>query len=255
MSTDGVVSFGSLDNYGGRGSPMQKRAGEGANPHRPVFLLSLPHTGTRFLLDFLAACPGAAGVTPMLAAPVKRQTHRNDRFLVHWTHLLAGSSPSIDAAVLLTGLRPLVPLRDPLAVAISHHARGSRIDRQSWNEAPERFDKLNAALVPLDLASEELTAEKRAGLLGHVLLRGGLPGNDVYRDDVRYYIHDFVATWRSRRETWRTSTPLHAAYAAGDVAPIKKALPDAWEWLRYSRPAQKEIKPWLNYAGYSNLLW
>ena len=161
---------------------------------RVVFLLSIPHTGTHFLRAFLSHAPGV--VRTISANRVWRRGDGQlapDGVTLIWAHFNTEWWDKQKA--LGERWRPIVPMRDPMMVAISNYVRGRR----------DRCRHLGAGAGAPEAGQPALRALGSADVLRHPVLH-------AHRDR------------RHRRPRWRRSCrdralpPLGQELAAGSDA-------------------------------------
>lgn len=224
-----------------------------------VWVLSVQHTGTWFVLDLLREHPGFPSVDPVTLDPIATRfqqfgTIRNgdivSRGIIHG-HVGHGPAAHFSDSrkfvegnkyVELTNLIPIItPLRDPLAAMITRHARHPMLDARYIVDAFVWLAHADATPTFLRVDAPEGVdrAESLKDALGSVGLDWAAP-----------IALRWAETWPVRNvsgDTW-----LKEAYRVGDPEPIAREMPDEWARLIARRDV---LRPFLERFGYRNLLW
>ena len=216
---------------------------------RAVFLLTLPHTGTHFLRAFFQHMPGVRE-----AISATRMFRHGDDALgegvtLVWGHFNSDLWPK--QKLVAARWRPITPMRDPLAIAISYVQRGyNRREIEAaltqWVRASRRLHQAGPHYVPLDLLT---TPEARRLALLEMAAAAGFDAEDPAVID---HCERWSGDWSEQARHSAGPHPLKDAYAAGDLTPIKGALGGAWERLR---SGEVKLRPWLEAMGYRDLKW
>lgn len=143
----------------------------------------------------------------------------------------------------------VVPVRDPLAVAISHHTRGSHMDIANWARATVAFDAHVAHYVPLDLMRME--HDRIDGL------RNALRAVGIERGDSGHHWTRWAKEWETiSRDPLKAhasgDNEMKGAYLSGDIDYLSKEIPDMVFELRKH---ERSLRPWLERIGYESLMW
>jgi len=210
---------------------------------RVVSLLSLPHTGTRFLKAFLAEMPGVDNVVDLDRVIRHGGAAIPDGVTLLWGHFDPLALEVLDPICRL--VRPIIPMRDPLAVAISHAARGYDVQWQWWDHAVDRFDAHLAHYLPLD---RPRTAE---GALLDLMFLAATAGMAATADA---HCRTWAAHWLAGRHRSSVSegSGLRAMYDAGDLDGLRQAMPGTFDALD---ERERVFRPWLMRMGYRDLMW
>lgn len=209
-----------------------------------MLVLSLPHSGTHFITAFLEAAPGVDG---------KRGTAQlRDGPIPEGTFLFWGHFDPTEWYFMGRHIRegrPIVPVRDPLLVAISHHVRRSHMDVANWARASVVMDAHVAHYVPLDLLRTE---EERLPAL-----RATLRACGIDRGDSINYCRKWARTWESLMADPAVSgtvghTDHKTEYQNGNFAYLAHDMPERIATLKEH---ERSLRPWLERIGYRDLMW
>lgn len=209
-----------------------------------MLLLSLPHSGTHFLRDFIGTAPGSDGI--------KGTSHLREAISADGNYLYWGHFDPMEwqwIAPYTRQWRLIVPVRDPLSVAISHHVRGTKMDVSNWARATIAFDACVAHYVPLDLLKSE---EEREHGLKNALRAVGIERGDS-ASHWRHWAHewdDIAADGKKSHSSGDNS--LKHLYRDGDFTSLFDSMPEQAADLQSH---ERSLRPWLERIGYRNLIW
>src|SRR3990167_3529199 len=227
---------------------------------RILFLPTVQHTGTWFLIEFLRAHPEVKHFVELQALrknhsfiedPVSGQKGLvpnqvnliQGHFQLEFMHLIlsfAAACPTV------------IPLRDPLASVLTAVNRKRTQGNVDYSYIVDRWvlmtttvwlnrDFYKPLFVPLDLV-ERAGVEVKFELLGAVL---GHMGLGYTKHAVRW-----ADEWPYHNS--RGEYPLKDLYLTRDATAIAHEVPGEWEALRR---AQYILRPMLEQMGYRDLLW
>lgn len=205
-------------------------------------LLTLPHTGTIFTRTFLRNCPGATGLHNIDNPPPDDAETR-----VVWGHF--NPRNWVRQSQWCREERPIMTMRDPLAVAVSHHARGSDMRVDYWAKAAAVMDTFMPNYLPVDLLETE---QARVEALKHTVHVAGFSTGDCI-DHCRAWARD----WGENRQNKTISNtvgenPAKQAYREGDFAVLQDIMPERIDAIRLH---ERSLRPWLERIGYRDLMW
>lgn len=243
------------------------------SPTNFIYLPTLQHTGTWFLINFLLShlsitgfCETHVIFNALQGKPFKTSYPSIKRGIASYgitllqSHIIMSNDERnnnlhhLQKALLVSN--PFVfLLRDPLRSLITHKAWGHKPDYIYAIQIYKTFYEAVSILLleghqieffPIDILTKK--EEEREAKLRQVLSIYNLSPSSILT------------------KTWARNWPVHnsskhrsididkvaQAYEEGDLAPIKKLLP--LEFLAL-REAERNLRPILEQAGYSNLLW
>jgi len=233
-----------------------------------IFIPTVPHSGTWFLLELFKTNPLLHNVE--LGFVMFKEDHRSleKRNVIH-THLHGNdhvlenlatkrgkmhdklgrnfyrdfNMPLMDAMV--KQFATVVPVRDPLASIVSRHRRHPEFAPhnymiEGWLHVIRKWARDDIFYVPIDT---ELSAEERSILLNHMCDHCALkPWSAVEK---------WAEKW-TRKNVTALRPEFAERYKAGDVDWIRKTFPNEWAQLVEYRGV---LQPFLETLGYKDLLW
>ncbi len=145
--------------------------------------------------------------------------------------------------------RPVMPMRDPLRVAISHEIRSAEMDVGTWVKAGPVMDAHLAQYLPLDLLS---TDKERVGALRGILRSRGLERGEPVK-----HCLEWAGKWDDVSGSQDLANasgghPLKQIYAERDFYSLKAAMPAKVKALQ---DQERSLRPWLERMGYRDLMW
>lgn len=201
-----------------------------------IVVPSVNHTGTWFVIDFLAGHPGTGDVVE-LPSVLARNALRTGS-IVHFH--VSGSPPLWDA---YEGLRErvIVPLRDPLAALCTRQARHPFLDHRYIVDGFRRIaeDHEGATFFPVDG-----DPTYRGDVLREVIRNTGL-GLD------KSYIDFWARTWKPRNSIGY-DTAEKQWYRDGAWDELRRSIGPELDHLLDSRQI---LVPFLQDQGYTDLPW
>lgn len=224
-----------------------------------IYMPTIQHTGTWTLIDVIAPHPEIKGFVQLRNLPQALgggviRTHNiqggcsklQEELVLGELNLLhshVGDKGLNTVHVLLAALYPTVmPLRDPLAVAISKRKRfashpkaeemkpGDTFYIELWEAVIDVWKRSSCFYVPLDTNCDKITL--RNEMFAWLKLK---PIGHAFR-----HCNSVGDSELARR------------YEAGDVDYLRKILVSEWASLRQ---AEEWLRPFLENVGYTNLLW
>ncbi len=224
-----------------------------------VPLLTVQHTGTWFMMEFLRGTESFKHEVD-LAALIK-----NRQFLTLPNNGPIGAHPSRINLVyghinepaegyirtICAWWRPIVPLRDPLLGIITGKNRNPAQDCsyivERWLRLEWLVDPFAPHYIPLDLLR---TPEERGEALADVLEATQVSMTDAMSRQLNLWAN----TWPQYQYNSRGTYPLKVAYYNRDMKYIEKHGNMANE-LMTLRGAESVLRPLLFKQGYRDLMW
>ena len=224
-----------------------------------VPLLTVQHTGTWFLIEFLRGTEAFRHEVD-LAALIKNRhfltlpnngptgCHPYRPNLVHG-HINETATDCI--RMLCAWWRPLVPLRDPLLSLITGRNRSPAQDFsylvERWTRLVDVVDPFTPHYITLDLL--------RAPQERHKALEEVLGATQMAITEAMSRQHNlWAASWPQYQYNSRGTYPLKVAYANRDLKYIEEKGKMRAE-LRALRAVEDIMRPFLVKRGYRELLW
>ena len=210
---------------------------------RIVPLITLPHTGTRFLRHFLEGLPGIDHTVEVGRVFAHGGPAIPEGVTLVWGHYDPEQWRML--APICRLVNPIVPMRDPLAVAISHEVRGSKMEWGWWEHAVDALDSHRAHYVALD------RTRTNDGRLLDLMLIAATAGIGHFADT---HCREWAGHWAAGRHRHEKSEDhaLKAMYRARDLPGLQAAIPDVFERLA---GLERVLRPWLLRMGYRDLMW
>lgn len=232
---------------------------------RFIYLPTLQHTGTWFMLNFLRSHPEVDGFFEMKNYP--RLALNRPRGLMVFPDQAPGSKVTLmqehltleersnaltfttSKLVMMRICPTVIPLRDPLLSIMTRLNRHPETDHmphvRAWEAAAITFGQSDATWLPVKFAPVDVARdlESRRVLLEGVLTALGLG----YPEHAGHFAQSWPADTNSSGDY-----ALKQAYQAGDAAFIKRNMPVLWDGLKLREPI---LRPWLEAQGYKDLLW
>jgi len=233
-------------------------------PDKIVYMYSVQHTGTWFVLWFLDNHPDILGHITANDLMLKNPglfdgpfIARSKKKIVFHSHINAQMGPNglfkvptDEQYKKFLGVyhkkpekrRYLIPIRDPLLSLITRHTRHPKRDHidviRGFEMLATTFSK-NGFFLPVDL---DLTSDRR-----EVLLRGALEYVDL---DPKPYIKTIAKEWPIRGSE-KGGEKLKKLYKNREMRYLERKLSEC----RLLKKKESAIRPFLENLGYENLLW
>lgn len=204
-------------------------------------LITHPHTGTHFMRAFLCELPGVERVINVNHVIHYGAAALPDAPCVLWGHYDPSHWDVISPICRIN--KAIVPVRDPLAVAISHKIRGNKMNFGFWVDAIDRFDEHDVHYIPLD------TTKSYEGRLLNLMLATTAVGYGHVADD---QCRKWAVEWPREKHHCSGKHDLKVMYDNNDIKALERSMPDIIRELKGVEPV---LKPWLRRMGYENLLW
>ncbi len=201
-----------------------------------IVVPSVNHTGTWFVLDFLAGHPGTGDVVELPSVLARNSLTPGS--IVHFH--VAGCPPLWDA---YDGLRErmVIPLRDPLACLCTRQARHPFLDHRYIIDGFLRIamDHEGAQFFPVDC-----DPIIRWDVLRRILAHAGLDHDDEY-------VEFWARTWKPRNSIGY-DTAEKGWYRDDAWDALRESIGPEFDLLLESRPT---LIPFLEEQGYKELPW
>ena len=242
-----------------------------------LYLPTLQHTGTWFAVNFLLSHPDLGGFFEghqaetvfqegnyLVSSAAIKRGYDPDKLNLIQTHIKTIESLTKDRDKLIT-IHPdqcaamltnpfIVTLRDPLLALITHRSRHSNLSPigaiQNWKAffafltAMEKREVKPPIFLPVDLL-KTWDYQRVAGILDDILVTYGLRTNNK-----------IVNKWASELPVFNSygqmMPRLRRAYQNNDLETITELIGNDLKLLQEIEP---NLRPLLEQAGYSNLLW
>lgn len=211
---------------------------------KDILCFSVQHTGTWFVLRFLAKHPETNGIS----IGVERLTPDDSRriFHAHLPGMGVGNEPDRKGLLqeLARSYPVVIPMRDPVRAFFTKNKRAKDPDVA----CPGRLKQAEAFLWLPDLEGVhfmpvDCPPERRQAVLEECLAFCGL--------SPAAYVQDHAARWGVENTTNRT-LPEEQAYIHGDIRPAMQTNGDAIGMLLKQR---EKLIPWMKSLGYKDLAW
>jgi len=258
--------------------------------NRIIYVPTIQHTGTWFLLEVLKMHPEVKALIEMhllksitlKGVPIPQTMYNHESFspdgvtLVHqhiplWEKTVGLYSPgqsmdSILFAGMVCACPTVLPLRDPLLGLLTARNRRAKnsLDLDTtflvhiWAQTARDFMALNEVArpyyFPIDLLSKA-DVGIRLACMKEMMEACWLPVDGVYLDNGHLLLSDMMVIAREWGGVNVTKGPLDMKkqrYIDGDTEYFKEKIPAEWEELRKAEPL---LRPFLERFGYTNLLW
>lgn len=225
--------------------------------YKLLFLYTVHHTGTWFLIEFLKGHPDVKQFYLMKEFYEVDDWIHHDKIALHnHVHL---NQPSLykewkRVPLLFTNhyyndafistYPTIIPIRDPLLSLITRHKR-----RDDWShkfivegfcEIARLADHPNVYFMPLDLMeNNSQRIEAFRNLCNHCQI--------AFND----YVREYAKIWKPQN-TWADKFDFQEMYAKRDAAGLRKVLGNNYDVLLARTDI---IRPFLQGLGYENLIW
>jgi len=221
-----------------------------------IFLPTVQHSGTWFLINFLTAHPDVSkfveakniyGGTDGIEPGQVNLLHTHVTTYDYPVYKVRNYFQNYIAEAMIEKYPTVTPLRDPLLSIITRHSRHPDKDHRyiiaayTWLlQQPKVF------CLPVDTVGDSDTPHRQ--LLLKVALK--VCGLDPYVD----YVKQYAETWpvSNTAKDMPFNLPLKEMYKAKDLDGIEKLLPREIATLREE---EKNLRPLLEKWGYCDLLW
>lgn len=212
-------------------------------------VLSPNHTGTWFVLDFLAEHPQTNDLVEYRKVLATRSivqrsilhAHIGGRYFpLHPNEVDKYAAMAAYTALVRTG-RVIIPLRDPMQALITRQCRHPFLDHRCIVEAFLNIanDHPGVTFVPVDCEPS-----RRADVLRALLVGAQLDAREPL-------VMKWVADWKPRNSVG-VDTPEKKMYRAGNLNELRKAIEPEIDYLLESRPT---LIPFLKSQGYKEMSW
>ena len=245
---------------------------------RFIFVPTIQHTGTWFVIKFLTDHPEVSGFIQVrnlhqvpkdgrevsrhgvggslgMGIVIEKLFHDELNVLhTHHVHAKPGSEPLVNPVAgcefALALICPtVVPLRDPLVSLINWGERGPRLGRplsehvRAWVTFVDGLISVSKVLAPAYIPVDILNDfDSRLVALTKALDVAGIPDAS--------HAAEWAKVWPKVNSA--SDFELKSRYYQGDAGFIKAAIPDGWKSLR---DAEATLRPFLEERGYKNLMW
>ena len=213
-----------------------------------IFLPTIQHTGTWFLIELLRNHTGVDYFIEEKELPVTKHRKGTVLLQIHFS-TTEGWQEEI-----LVACKAIIPVRDPLLALISRQVRHPEKDHigiidgfLTLVEWYRKYGKKQIFTFPIDLAVT-MSANERFQLIQSAIAFVDLVDDDI---DWARQVH-WAYKWPIINTIGTAGDVLLGFYKTGVVTSIADTMPEEYEYLKSKEGI---LKPFLQEIGYQNLPW
>ena len=231
---------------------------------RVIFIPTVQHTGTWFIIDFLRKHSKVNDEvffwrdvrinlkTPPLKEGILDIMHvhiagdRNQSWMPEPVDLKGKCHLPMIMDAFIDAWGAVIPLRDPLRAVITRQARHPGLDHthmvSGYLYLAELWNRwANIIFIPIDT---DIPLMERKILLIDAL--------SLYNLETESYVKEYTFNWKAPDYNISSPTRLKVDYQVGNVEEMQKAIPKEWKALKDN---EEVLRPFLEAMGYKDLMW